>query len=142
MWAAPMPILELTSLAKGLQDSVCERIAVANLYEYVGLSSSSSYQDISTLVSEHFASVTPRYALLVDVDEVIHHLHLIANCSITKPSVTCRVPSYGLPNSVVLVTIVCFDRPKLLSNSIMHVLDSATKNILDADIMTTKHGLV
>jgi hypothetical protein len=123
-------------------DSVCQHIIDSDLLSYVGLSPNSSTNDVSNLISTHFLSLPRRYALTADVCDVVEHLHMMSICTATSPAVLCTTPNGDLNRHLVVVTIVCVDRPKILSTMIMHTLDGITLSTVDADIMTTSSGLV
>lgn len=130
------------NLEHSFVDSVCCHIVESNLLSHIGLSPNSTGDDVSTFVSNYFNSLPRRYTLTVDIHDVVQHLHMMSICTSTSPTVFCTIPKLDLNRHLVMVTIVCVDRPKILSTIIMQALDSVSRSTVDADIMTTSSGLV
>lgn len=136
---------EKASIEAELKREVCDQIESSNLYKYVGLSPSISRNDLLSCVSKHFASLPARYCLDNKAEDVVRHMKLL-NKPITgfQSAVSCQRGKTDQPsanNNVVLITVVCCDRPKIY-NRITFALDKFINSTLDADIMTTNTGKV
>lgn len=137
---------EKASIEAELKREVCDQIESSNLYKFVGLSPSISRNELLSCVSKHFASLPARYCLDNKAEDVIRHMKLL-NKPLTgnQSAVSChrgKTPDNpSANNDVVLITVVCCDRPKIY-NKITFALDKFINSTLDADIMTTNTGKV
>ena len=101
---------------------------------------SSTLTKVEDIVTKHFLDFPSRYAFSVEAEEVINHILMIQSVqSEKKTSVSCL--NHNADNNSVIITIACFDRPKVY-NAIASALDQVAGNIIEADIMTSSSGIV
>lgn len=136
---------EKATIEAELKIEVCDKIELTNQYIQIGLLSSSSRNDVLNCVTKHFASLPSRYCLDNKADDVISHMKLLNKpINPNEAAVSCQLGnnnSNNTNNNIVLITVVCFDRPKIY-NRITYALDKYVHSTLDADIMTTNTGKV
>jgi UTP:GlnB (protein PII) uridylyltransferase len=118
-----------------LVNAVCDRIESLNLQNRVR-ASGFTRENLVDYVNRHCQALPPRYVVDVTVDDVIHHLDLLNRPLRTNQFlVSCQKPPQSIDPFAVLVTVVCYDKPKIY-NRITFALDKYIDGTLDADVMT------
>lgn len=123
------------SMEDELKDEVIKKIRFAS---QPSILTDLSDAELDHLVRLHLGDFPMRYVMSVDSDSVVLHMRLLLDAKEQAHTVYCG----ALPDaSKCLITIACVDRPKVY-NRITVALDRVTAYISDADIMTSKSGMV